>query len=179
MCLKYRANTADQSATADRNEHDVDVGQVLDDLETAGPLSRDDLLIVVRRQEGPAVLLCVSVWLPDTDIVIDIQFILESLGALLPGLFLIQAYYVPMYLKYLGGKNSLWRFFRGTLLVVIVGPLFYPFFLYFLGELWAQFMLLFVIAASGLMFAGALIMHLLVKWWLERNKPTDDLLPPF
>lgn len=124
-------------------------------------------------------LLCVTVWLSDTDVVIDIQFLLESLGTLLPGLFLIQAYYVPMYLRYLGGRNSLWGFFRGTLLIVLVGPLFYPFFLYFLGELWARFMLLFVIAASGLMFAGALIMHLLVKWWLARNKPADDLRPYF
>lgn len=124
-------------------------------------------------------LICVSFWLPDTDIVVDRQFILESLGTLLPGLFLIQAYFVPVYFGYLRGRNSLWKFFAGTLLVVVVGPLFYPVFLYFLDELWAQIMLLFVMAASGLMFAEAVIMHFLVKWWLARNKPNDNLLPPF
>ena len=84
-----------------------------------------------------------------------------------------------MYLRYLGGRNSLCRFFLGSLLIEIVGSLLYPFFLCFLGELWVRFMLLFVMAASVLMLAGAPIMHLLVKWWLAHNKPTDDLLPPF
>ena len=39
------------------------------------------------------------------DIVIDSQFIRDSLGTLLPGLCFIQAYYVPMYRRHLGGSE--------------------------------------------------------------------------
>jgi hypothetical protein len=87
-------------------------------------------------------------------------------------------YYVPMYFRYLRGRDPLWKFFSGPLLVVIIGLLFYPIYLRFLADIWAQMMLLFALAVSGLMFAEAVAIHLLFKWWLAHHKPKTDLLPP-
>jgi hypothetical protein len=123
-------------------------------------------------------VLCVSIWIPDAGISLSSQFILESLDILIPGLFLIQVYYVPMYFRYLRGRDPLWKFFSGPLLVVIIGLLFYPIYLRFLADIWAQMMLLFALAVSGLMFAEAVAIHLLFKWWLAHHKPKTDLLPP-
>lgn len=123
-------------------------------------------------------VLCVSTWVPDSDISLDSSFFLQSLDLLIPGLFLIQAYFVPMYFRHVRGRCPLWHFLGGTLLPAIVGLLFYPIYLYFLAKIWAQIMLIFALAASVLMFAKALIMHLCFRWWLAHNKPRDDSMPP-
>ena len=123
-------------------------------------------------------VLGVSIWLGDSDIVLDLQFVMDSLFILGPGLFLIQVYYVPMYLRYLDGGVRLWKFFGGTLLGGVIGLLAYPVFDLLFPKVWAQLMLIFASAVSGLMLAGALIMHLLFKSWQSHHKQNDDLLPP-
>lgn len=123
-------------------------------------------------------VLCVNYWIPDAGLTIDRQSVLESLEIIIPGLIAIQAYYVPMYYRFLKGRERLWRFFGGTFLPAIIGLLFYPIYLYFLADVWAQIMLIIATAISGLMFAEALLMHLLFKWWSAGNKPKGDLLPP-
>jgi hypothetical protein len=123
-------------------------------------------------------VLCVSIWIPDAGISLSPQFFLDSLDILIPGLFLIQVYYVPMYFRYLRGRDPLWKFFSGPFLVVIIGLLIYPIYLRFLAEIWAQMMLLFALAVSGLMFAEAAAIHLLFKWWVAHSRTKTDLLPP-
>lgn len=125
-----------------------------------------------------ALVLCVRHWIPDAGLTFDRQSVLESLDIIIPGLVAIQVYYVPMYFRFLQGRERLWRFFGGTFLPAIVGLLFYPIYLYLLAEVWAQIMLIIATAISGLMFAEALLMHLLFKWWFARNKTKDDLVPP-
>jgi hypothetical protein len=125
-----------------------------------------------------ALVLCVNRWIPDSDLNFDRQSVLDSLDVIVPGLIAIQAYYVPIYYRYLEGKDRLWKFFGGTFLSAIIGLLFYPIYVHFLAEVWAQIMLIITLAISGLMFAEALLMHLLFKWWSARKKPKGDLLPP-
>ncbi len=56
--LAQRDRHAAQEATApDRDHHDVHVGQVLEDLEAAGPVAEQDLGVVVRVDEHQAALL--------------------------------------------------------------------------------------------------------------------------
>lgn len=123
-------------------------------------------------------VLCIAAWDPETDVHVDGEFILESLDILLPGLFLIQVYFVPMYSRYLGGRDPLWKFFAGPAAVTVIGLLSYPVYRYFLAAVWAELMLLFALAVSTLLLAGAVAMHLIFKCWLALNRPKSDLLPP-
>lgn len=125
-----------------------------------------------------ALVLCIRIWIPAADISLDSSFILQSLDILIPGLFLIQAYFVPMYFRHIRGRAPLWKFFGGTLLPAIIGLLFYPIYLYFLAKIWAQMMLILASAVSVLMFSEALTMHLLFQRWLARDRSKDDLQPP-
>jgi hypothetical protein len=124
-------------------------------------------------------VLCVNHWFPDIGLSFDRQSVLESLDILIYGPIAIQAYYVPMYYRYLKGTERLWRFFGGTLLPALIGLLFYPIYLYFLAEVWAQIMLIVATAISGLMFAEALLLHLLFNWWSARDEPKGQLPPPY
>lgn len=123
-------------------------------------------------------VVCVNRWVPDLDLTLDRQSVLGSLDIIIPGLIAIQAYYVPMYYRYIEARDRLWKFFGGTFLIAIIGLLFYTIYLHFLAEVWAQIMLIITSAISGLMFAEALIMHLLFKWWSARNEPESDSFPP-
>ena len=55
--LHRSGDTAQQAAAADRCQHQIDVGQLLDDLQPARALSGDDLRRIVGRDHGVAELL--------------------------------------------------------------------------------------------------------------------------
>ena len=54
--LDGRGNAREQAAAGDRSQHQVNVRQSLHDLQAAGPLSGDDLFVVIRRNDDVAVL---------------------------------------------------------------------------------------------------------------------------
>jgi hypothetical protein len=112
------------------------------------------------------------------DIIIDAQFLLDCLWILFPALFLIQAYYVPKYLRYFQGKTRLWKFFSIAWICAAVGLCAYPFWYLFTAEIWAQMMLVFCFGISVLMYAEALLMHMLIKRWLAGKNSTNRLPPP-
>ena len=55
-CLTAAATPLSRPPPETGDEHEIDVGQLLDDLEAAGSLPRDDLLVVVGRDDDVAVL---------------------------------------------------------------------------------------------------------------------------
>ena len=55
--LERERHAGDQAAAADRHDHDIDVAELLEDLQTDRPLPRDDVLIIEGMDEGIALLL--------------------------------------------------------------------------------------------------------------------------
>ena len=55
--LQRERDAADQAAAGQRHQHGVEIGQVLEQLEADRPLPGDDLEVLERRDEDPALLL--------------------------------------------------------------------------------------------------------------------------